>query len=292
MLITVFNIVAPIFFIVLVGYFYGRHRQPEMRMVNQINLEVFIPALIFFVVTKKDFHPTEYVHLIAGGAMVILASGVLAYLVARAIGCQWRTMVPPVMFSNWGNLGLPLYLFSYGETALNPGVMLFILGNLFHFTVGYIILAGRFEIKEILRAPILLAVIAGLVFSMFSLELPQVLSRPLEMMGHVAIPLMLFSLGVRLTGVSWNDSAVSMLVAVLCPVVGVAIAYMMTLVLPLSELQKNILILFGVLPPAVMNFMLAEKFNQEPQKVASIVLMGNLVSVFSIPILLYFLLGR
>jgi predicted permease len=34
-----------------------------------------------------------------------------------------------------------------------------------------------------------------------------------------------------------------------------------------------------VLPPAVLNFMVAEAFRQEPHKVASIVLIGNVLSV-------------
>ena len=291
MLITIFNIVVPIFFIVLVGYFYGRHRQPEMHIVNQINLEVFIPALIFVVITKKDFYPSEYIYLITGGIAVILGSGILGYFLARILSCQWRTLVPPVMFSNWANLGLPLYLFSFGEPALNAGVMLVIVGNIIYFTLGHIILAGRFDVTKMLREPILIAVIVGLLFSAFNVQIPVFLGKPLDMMGQVAIPLMLFSLGVRLTRVGWNDSAISLIAAVSCPVFGVAVAYLMTQILPLTELHKNILILFGVLPPAVMNFILAEKFKQEPQKVASIVLLGNLVSVFSIPILLYFLLG-
>ena len=46
----------------------------------------------------------------------------------------------------------------------------------------------------------------------------------------------------------------------------------------------------GVLPPAVINFIVAEQFGQEPQRVASIVLLGNLASVVVIPITLLFVL--
>lgn len=42
--------------------------------------------------------------------------------------------------------------------------------------------------------------------------------------------------------------------------------------------------LFGCLPPAVLNFMVAEHYRQEPAKVASIVLIGNAMSVIFVPI--------
>jgi predicted permease len=47
------------------------------------------------------------------------------------------------------------------------------------------------------------------------------------------------------------------------------------------------LLVFSALPPAVLNFMLAEKYRQEPQKVASIVLAGNLASLVIIPAALW-----
>jgi predicted permease len=42
--------------------------------------------------------------------------------------------------------------------------------------------------------------------------------------------------------------------------------------------------LFASLPPAVTCFMMAEQYKQEPDKVASIVLLGNLVSFVFVPI--------
>ena len=54
--------------------------------------------------------------------------------------------------------------------------------------------------------------------------------------------------------------------------------------LDLDPMQQGLLILFGCLPPAVLNFMVAEQFRQEPGKVASIVLIGNLLSIVFVPL--------
>ena len=72
--------------------------------------------------------------------------------------------------------------------------------------------------------------------------------------------------------------------AIACPVTGLLMALLLAPALGLDATQRGLLILFGALPPAVLNFMVAEAFRQEPHKVASIVLIGNVLSVIFVPI--------
>jgi predicted permease len=46
------------------------------------------------------------------------------------------------------------------------------------------------------------------------------------------------------------------------------------------------LLIFGALPPAVLNYVFAERYRQEPGKVASMVMLGNLGALLFIPIAL------
>lgn len=285
------SIVAPLFLIISIGYFYGARVRPEMRITNQLIMDIFMPALVLSVMIRDDFYPASYLWLMAGGAILMLSSGVFAYLLARILGYSWRTFVPPAMFSNWANLGIPLYVLALGEVALGGGVMLVVVGNVLCFTIGTYLYSGRLSSFEVLKTPIILTVFLGGFINAVDIEMPQVVSVPIAMLGQVAIPLMLFSLGVRLTRVSWGDSKMGVVMGLFCPVVGVALAYSICYFLPLSSLHQNILILFGVLPPAVVNFMLAEQYNAEPDKVASMVLIGNLFSLLSIPLVLLMIIS-
>lgn len=262
-----------------------------MRIINQLIMDVFMPALILHVMIQRDFHPMQYATLMLAGALVMLGSGLLAYALARALNFSWRSFVPPAMFCNWANLGLPLYVFALGEQALGGGVMLVVVGNILCFTIGTYIYSGKLSGFEVLKTPIIAAVVLGAFINGAELQVPSFVDQPLDMLGQVAIPLMLFSLGVRLTRVSWNDSSAGLVMAVFCPLVGVAIALLLCQWLPLNEMQQNILLLFGVLPPAVINFMLAEQYGRDPEKVASMVLIGNLTAVISIPLILFFVLA-
>lgn len=292
MLNQIFNIVAPLFLIVAVGYFYGARVRPEMRITNQLIMDVFVPALIFYVMAQDSFRPSQYLGLIVAGALLMLGSGAVAFVVARIVGFNPRAFTPPAMFSNWANLGLPLYIFALGSHALDGGVMLVVVGNVLCFTLGTYIYSGRLNGLDVLKTPIILAVIAGLIFNLSQLSLPKFVDTPIEMMGQVAIPLMLFSLGVRLTRVNFSDIKIGLTMAIFCPVVGVSMAYLITYLVPLSPLHANILILFGALPPAVVNYMLSEQYDCEPDQVASMVMIGNLVSVVTLSLALLLVLPR
>jgi predicted permease len=78
--------------------------------------------------------------------------------------------------------------------------------------------------------------------------------------------------------------------AILCPLSGLLIAVPLQSVLQLEPIQFAYLLLFAALPPAVLNYMLAERYQQEPHQVASIVLLGNISSLLFIPATLYFIL--
>jgi len=287
----VFSIVAPLFLIVAVGYIYGGWVNPEMGITNRLIMDVFMPALIFHVMVQENFYPAQYLTLMVGGVLLMAGSGVLAYVLAKSVGWAPRSFVPPAMFSNWANLGIPLYVMALGQQALDGGVMLVVAGNILCFTVGTYLYSGQVSMTQVLKTPIIIAVILGLFINSINLPVPEFIDIPINMLGQVAIPLMLFSLGVRLTKVSLNDNVIGSVMAVFCPVVGIGLALLIVRVLPLSELHANILILFGVLPPAVINFMLAEQYGNDPEKIASMVIIGNLVSIITIPIALLFVLS-
>ncbi len=287
----VFSIVAPLFIIAAIGYFYGSRVRPEMRITNQLIMDVFMPALIFHVMIQDDFYPGQYINLVFAGTLLMLSSGVVAFGLSKLLGFSWRAFIPSAMFSNWANLGLPLYVFALGDEALGAGVMLVVAGNLLCFTIGTYIYSGKLTGFDVLKTPIIVAVMLGGLINALDLTLPKAIDLPIEMLGRVAIPLMLFSLGVRLTRVTWHDSKPGLVMAAFCPIVGVSLAVMICQLVSLSPLHQSILILFGALPPAVINFMLAEQYNREPEAVASMVLIGNIASVLSLPLALWFVLS-
>jgi malate permease and related proteins len=74
-------------------------------------------------------------------------------------------------------------------------------------------------------------------------------------------------------------------------VLGMLIAWGAGWALGLSPQQQGMLLVFGALPPAVLNYVFAERYRQEPDKVASIVMVGNVAALLFISLALAIALG-
>ena len=286
----IIHIIFPVFSIVAVGYLYARRHAPDMAAANKLNIDVFVPALVFSVLTGKSFDLTQYQALTLGGMLVILGPGLVAWLVGRLLGYSFKTFGPPMMFNNSGNMGLPLMLLAFGEKMLPAAVVLFIIENTLHFSVGVKILDSRASLLGLFRIPIFIATLAGLTVSLAGWQVPELLATPIEMLGQICIPLMLFALGVRLIHIDWSDWQIGLAGAVTAPLSGLLFAVPAAWLLDLPREQASMLILFGALPPAVLNYMMAERYGQEPRKVASIVMLGNLAAILVMPLVLAWVL--
>ncbi|WP_228527088.1 AEC family transporter [Noviherbaspirillum soli] len=289
----ILGIILPVFAIIAVGYGYARLRgesvRADMGAVNRVSMEVLCPLLVFTALAAKDFDVTHNLVLIVAGALISLGSGLLAWPLARLLGYDARSFVPPMMYNNCGNMGLPLAALAFGPAGLSAAVALFMAANLVYFSLGIkIIEAGRHGRRssffKFMTSPMMLAMILGMLCALAKLRLPAQLLAALKMLGDACIPVMLFSLGVRMMDVNFRSWQIGMIGAIACPLTGLASAGLLDLVLPMTAMQRGQMYLFASLPPAVLCFMIAEQYKQEPDKVASIVLLGNLVSLGFVPL--------
>jgi len=284
MLVRVLGIILPVFSIIALGWLYARRAKPDMSWVNRISMNVLSPALIFSALASKDFDVVENRLLILGSIGVVLGSGLIAWPFAKLLHQDRRTFVPPMMFNNCGNMGLPLAVLAFGPSGFSAMVALFTISNLLHFTIGAWMIDHHARFGRLLRNPMVWSTVVGFAFALTHPPLPEWASTTFRIVGDALIPMMLLSLGVRLMDVRWSDWRLGVIGGLVCPLTGIAMAALLGPVLGLDDAQQGLLILFGCLPPAVLNFMVAEQYGQEPAKIASIVLIGNMMSVVFVPL--------
>ncbi|HIG36689.1 MAG TPA: AEC family transporter [Oceanospirillaceae bacterium] len=286
----VFATVFPIVAICAIGYGYGRWRQPDIKLINQINMEVFVPLLVFVVLADQSVPIGHLGPIALASAVVVLGSGLLLWPLVVLSPWSSKTFLPPMMFNNVGNMGIPLILLAFGDEFLAIAVVFFIVEMTLHFSLGVFMINPKMRLISLLRQPVMLATLAGCAFAVTGIELPHSVHIPIDMLGQICIPLMLFTLGIRLTSIEFNNWKIGLVGAILCPLSGIMVAVGVQQILQLPNDQYAVLIVFGALPPAVLNYMVAEQFQQEPKRVASIVLIGNLMALISIPLTLFFVL--
>jgi predicted permease len=286
----IFEIVFPLVAVVSVGVWAGRRHQPEMDVANKLNMEYFLPALVLGVLVKGDFRISQFATLALGTFVVVVASGLVGHFAAKMSGASPKTIVPSMMFNNCGNLGLPLAVLAFGEDAMPAAVVMFLVSNMLHFSFGAWLLDHKARLIDLWKVPVLLATVLGLGLNLAEVHVWPPLMTAIRMLGDVSIPLMMFALGVRLAEMTLAEMHLGLLIAVLRPVSGMVLAYAIGWSLGLTGIQFAQLVVFGALPPAVLNYIFAERYSQEPEKVASMVLIGNVAALVFIPLALMLVL--
>ncbi|RLW66876.1 MAG: hypothetical protein B6D73_01100 [gamma proteobacterium symbiont of Stewartia floridana] len=286
----ILEVTLPVFGIALLGYLYGRLNGSDMDSANRINMNLFVPALLFYVLSEKIPDSPEWRSVALGTVIIVVGSGLLSWPLAQLLNFRSRVILPPMMFNNSGNLGLPLAALAFGEEMLPFAVVAFVVSTSLHFSLGIWLVSGRLHPMVLLKNPVFLATVAGIAAHIGDWHTPAILLPGLEMISQVAIPLMLVALGVRLIQVDLSHWRAGLAGALLCPASGVISAIIAIALLQPSEQMSKILLLFSVLPPAVMNFLLAERYQRSADEVAAMVAFGNLASLAVIPIALAFIL--
>ena len=286
MLLRIVSILFPLFALTALGYLVGRRQRPDLSHANKLNMDVFVPALVFAALANKSFHVADFVPLLGATLFLVGGCGLAGWALARGLGVAPRTLVPPLMFNNCGNLGLPLAVLAFGDQALAPAVAMFMVSNLLHFSFGAWLLDHSISVAGVWKVPSVLATLAGIAVGLLGIEVWAPAMTAIRMLGEISIPLMLFALGVRLTESRIGELRLGLIGAAARPLIGMALALLAMQLIPLSKSEQALLLVFGALPPAVLNYIFAERYHQEPEKVASIVLLGNVAALLFLPVAL------
>ena len=104
MLLRIVSILFPLFALTALGYLVGRRQRPDLSHANKLNMDVFVPALVFAALANKSFHVADFVPLLGATLFLVGGCGLAGWALARGLGVAPRTLVPPLMFNNCGNL--------------------------------------------------------------------------------------------------------------------------------------------------------------------------------------------
>lgn len=279
-------ILFPMFALSALGYFYSRRHPSDMSVANRLNMDVFVAALIFSGLSTRSYDIATYGGLAASMVLMVLGSGAIAWALSKLTKQPPLALAPPMMFANSVNLGVPLAVLAFGDQALPWAIVLFVVSVGMHFSLGIWLLDHRANVFNVWRNPAVLAAFIGFAVGESGIKLWPPLYMAIKMLGDISIPLALFALGVRITDVSPHHWRAGLLGAIARPLAGMAMAWPLAKLFGLHGQQANLLFVYGALPPAVICYVFAERFGKHPEQVAAIALVGNLASIFFLPLAL------
>lgn len=283
---TLVQTVVPVFSIIVLGYGIGKVRKIEVQTFVDLIVYVAAPCLIFASVSRSDINLTDFTTLAGAALAVILIMMTASFLILRLFGSEKTGLYLPLVFGNTSYLGYPVALFAFGMDGLSRAVVYDMMNSLVIFSLGIYVITRRNELLEAFKLPLLYAVLIGLTVNLLHLPVPDVLFRPIEMIGMITIPLALLVLGYKLTEIRISAAKIAVSASLFRICGGFAVALAVSTLLSLDGVVRNILLLQAAMPSAVMGMILAAKYDRDASLVASVVLITTVMSVVSIPLIL------
>ncbi|MYM55171.1 AEC family transporter [Thalassovita mangrovi] len=288
---TVLEITAPVFLLAAIGFGWVKVGiEYQVRFVTQLAMTLSVPCLIFTSLMKTEIDPQALTKLSLASVAAYAAVSVLAFLMVRLGKLDLRTFMAPIIFGNTGNLGLPLALFAFGEVGLGYAVVVFAIMAIWSFTFGVWLVAGGGSLVKVVKEPLVGATVLGGIFLWQGWETPVFLTNALELIGQMAIPLMLITLGVAVArmhpGHIKRATWISLVKLLLC----FGIAWVVGQWFELDKVAFAVLVIQISTPVAVTSYLLAEKYGADSESVAGLVVVSTLMSVVAIPLMLAILL--
>ncbi|MFT9396791.1 MAG: AEC family transporter [Bifidobacterium psychraerophilum] len=203
--------------VILAGYIAARFRigGPTAQMVlNRFSFFISSPCLMFAILSKQPiqdiFHPSiivAFASALAVGALFLVLNSLFFHMkAADAIIGSLNSL-----YLNSNNIGLPVATYILGNPALVAPIL--VMQQALFTPVGLTALdvstTGRFSAKEVLRQPLhqplLLGSIGGIIVSAIAAKtghyvIPDVIFKPISMIGDSAVPMILMAFGMSLRG--------------------------------------------------------------------------------------------
>ncbi|WP_170398251.1 AEC family transporter [Ruegeria arenilitoris] len=291
LLLTVFEIVAPVFILAGIGFAWVKLGfEYRLQFVTRFAMTLAVPSLIFVALMQTDIPGGDLSRFTVATIVANLVMAAVFWLIVRGLKLEQRTYLSPLIFGNTGNLGLPLCIFAFGQAGLGYAVIFLSVTALFSFTYGIYLVAGKGAFGKVVREPMVWATLLGALFLWRGWQTPMFLTNTLELLGQMAVPLMLITLGVAVARLTTHRLGQAVWLSFLKLAVCFALGWSVALIFKLEAVAFGVLVLQMCTPVAVTSYLLAERFDADSDAVAGMVMVSTALSVGALPIILAIIL--
>lgn len=288
---TVAEVVTPVFALAVIGFLWVKLGfEYRIQFVTRLAMTLSVPCLIFVALMQTEIDPTALTTLSLATIAVYGAVTVAMTVLALVLRLDIRTNLAPLIFGNTGNVGLPLAFFAFGDQGLGLAVVVFAIMAIYSFTVGIWIVSGGGSPMKAIKEPLVAASVLGVLFLWMDWETPKVITNTLSLIGQMAIPLMLITLGVAVARLSPGKLGQAVVLSAVKVVVCIGLAWVIGQWFELPPVAFAVLVLQIGTPVAVTSYMLAEKYGADSNAVAGLVVVSTLMAVVALPVTLAFVM--
>jgi hypothetical protein len=311
MLLTIFDIVAPVFLVIGAGYLAVRHRLFADRFVDALMkfaIQFAVPCLLFRATATMDLGSAYDWRSMTAFYLGATASFGIAMLMSRGLFGRAPGEAVAVgfsaLFSNLVLLGLPISQRAWGEgsVAMATAYAIVSIHAPFCYLIGITSMellradgrslrdTARVVVRAMFRNSLMIGIGLGFAVNLSGLPLPGALTSALDIIATAALPTALFGLGGTLTRYSIRRSVaeasgVSALSLTLHPSIALGVCALLKVPAPFTAA----VVLMAAMAPGINGYLFASMYQRGQETAASTVLLGTTASILSVSLWLWIL---
>ena len=289
--IKLFEVLFPVFFVVGIGYYLGKtNPKIDTTFITSFAANIGTPAMVIYAITSTGitfeiFRDYFWYYLLAICLFALVGIFTLYLLKTKDIVRE----LPPLIFPNTGNMGLPICMFAYGSKGLGVSASITSLIILCHFTLGVFLADRKFNLNVILKNPPFYAIIFSAIILFYGIKMPVFVVNTTEWLMYVTIFLILMSLGIALTRLKVFSLTNALISSFTRMIIGPAIGFFLIFIFNLKGFAAGVLLIQCSMPSAVLNYLVGSIYSPKKivDSIASTIVVSTLISFVTIPIVVY-----
>lgn len=284
---------VPLTAIIALGFVWVWLKQPlDNATLGRVASDIGMPCLALSTLANAEISVSAFTESAVAALTCLVVLAVLGAVALRLVGLRLRTYLPSVTWGNAGFLGIPIALYAFGPTGLAYAVAFSAISLVFNSIFSQAVAAGRANLVAVQKSPLIYCIAIGLMLQLLGVRLPDWIGRGLSLMGGVAIPLMLMMVGASIARIKAVSIGRALAFSVLRSAGGGSVGMAVGSILGLPPVAQNVLVLQCAMPVAVLSYIFAERWNNEPDEIASLVAVSTWSAAVSVPLMLSLMISR
>ena len=289
--IKLFDVLFPVFFVIGVGYYLGvKDPNFDTKFITNFAGNIGTPAMIFYTITTTGVTLEVFIEYFIYALIIIGGFAIFGLIFLLILKRDIISELPPLILPNTGNMGIPICLFAYGTAGLGVASAIASVIILLHFTVGVLLAKKSFSLNILVKNVPIYGIVAAVMFLYFEWNVPGFIENTTFLLTYTTIFLVLMSLGIALSRfevVSWSHAAILGAVRV---IIGPCIGYALIVFLKLDGFAAGVLLIQSSMPSAVLTYLVGSMYSERRvvDSVASVIVTSTLMSLITIPIVVFY----
>ncbi len=286
-----FDVLFPVFFIIGIGYYLGvKDPKFDTKFITNFAGNIGTPAMIFYTITTTGVTLDVFIEYFIYALVIIGGFSIFGLIFLFILKKDVISELPPLILPNTGNMGVPICLFAYGINGLGVASAIASVIILLHFTVGVLLAKKSFSLDILIKNVPIYGIIAAVLFLYFEWNVPGFVENTTFLLTYTTIFLVLMSLGIALSRfkvVSWTHASILGAVRV---VIGPIIGFALIKYLGLTGFAAGVLLIQSAMPSAILTYLVGSMYSPKKvvDSVASVIVTSTLMSLITVPIVVYY----